>query len=280
MKITVIIPTYNRPDLLPRALESVQKQSWPNLEVLVVDDASRTSAESIVNSFKQSLPNIRFIRHEKNKGVNAARNTGVAEAHGDIISFLDDDDEYLPDAFEKIHSAVEENPDAAIFYFNVEAQLKDRMEIRGYRFPEGVTHFRPTYDQLLLKTGRSGDAHVVIRHSVFEKTDVRFPEWINGFESFFYSQLAARGFTFLYCNGPVSRMHFEHDTHLGYDYAKYPRQYLYGLDMFLKEHDEFYKRYPQMRRELLFSLSKLALKTGKLFKAVCYFARAMFSSAT
>ncbi len=91
-RISVIIPTYNRPELTARALRSVTAQDYPDYEILVVDDGSQTSYESL----KVDFPQVRWVRHTQNRGAAAARNTGVQQAGGAWAAFLDSDDEWLP----------------------------------------------------------------------------------------------------------------------------------------------------------------------------------------
>lgn len=97
--ISVIIPTYKRAALVQRAIASVRQQTYRNLEILVVDDASPDDTASVVRAIPE--PRIRYIRHEKNKGLPAVRNTGIRAARGELIAFLDDDDEWRNDKLEK-----------------------------------------------------------------------------------------------------------------------------------------------------------------------------------
>ena len=98
-KVSVIIPTYNRAHLVGRAIQSVLNQTYQDFEIIVVDDGSTDNTEEIVKSFNDER--IRYIRHEKNKGAPAARNTGIKLAKGKYIGLLDDDDEWLPEKLEK-----------------------------------------------------------------------------------------------------------------------------------------------------------------------------------
>lgn len=88
--LSIIIPTYNRPNLLPRAVESALKQTVDDLEVIVVDDASTKPLNL------SEHPWLRIVRLPKNRGGAAARNVGARVAHGHWIAYLDDDDELLP----------------------------------------------------------------------------------------------------------------------------------------------------------------------------------------
>jgi glycosyltransferase involved in cell wall biosynthesis len=84
----VVIPTYNRARLLPAALDSVFAQTYGDWEIVVVDDGSKDDTEDVVRRYGER---IRYIRQE-NRGVGAARNVGIENAHGEFIAFLDSDD--------------------------------------------------------------------------------------------------------------------------------------------------------------------------------------------
>ncbi len=91
--VSVIIPTYNRAPLVLRAVRSVLAQDYPRLEVIVVDDGSTDGTAELLES--EVGDEIRVIR-QANAGVSTARNTGLATAKGDILGFLDSDDQWLP----------------------------------------------------------------------------------------------------------------------------------------------------------------------------------------
>jgi glycosyltransferase involved in cell wall biosynthesis len=98
-KISVIIPTYNRAHLLNRTIQSVLNQTFHDLEIIIVDDASTDGTEELIKNFNDSR--ILYFRHEKNKGGSATRNTGIKHASGEFVAFLDSDDEWLPEKLEK-----------------------------------------------------------------------------------------------------------------------------------------------------------------------------------
>jgi glycosyltransferase involved in cell wall biosynthesis len=106
--VSVIIPLYNRKELLPRALNSVLKQSYRNLEILVVDDGSTDGVGEL--SIINQDPRIRFIHLDTNCGVSKARNVGIANSTGSWIALLDSDDEWVPAKIEQQLQWLKSNP--------------------------------------------------------------------------------------------------------------------------------------------------------------------------
>jgi GT2 family glycosyltransferase len=94
LKVSVIIPLYNKAAYLERALCSVTSQTWPDIEIIVVDDGSTDGSGAIANAWSDTR--LRVIR-QCNAGPGAARNRGLVEAAGDLVAFLDADDEWYPD---------------------------------------------------------------------------------------------------------------------------------------------------------------------------------------
>lgn len=93
--VSVVIPTYDREELLIRAVKSVLAQTYRPLEVIVVDDHSPTPVQKVLESTEVELDLVSICRHNHNKGGNAARKTGVEFASGEWVAFLDDDDEWV-----------------------------------------------------------------------------------------------------------------------------------------------------------------------------------------
>lgn len=93
-QVSVIVPTHNRPEMLREAIGSILAQTFQDFEVIVVNDAG-TDVEHIVASFDSQK--IRYLAHESNRGLAAARNTAIRAAQGKYIAYLDDDDRYYPD---------------------------------------------------------------------------------------------------------------------------------------------------------------------------------------
>ncbi len=97
--VSVVLATHNRARLLPRAANSVLRQSYPHLELIIVDDASNDETAQVVASLDD--PRVRYLRLEESRGVSAARNAGIRTALGELVAFQDDDDEWLAQKLEK-----------------------------------------------------------------------------------------------------------------------------------------------------------------------------------
>ena len=140
--VSVVIPTYNRTDLLPRAIDSVLNQTYTNLECIVVDGASAEDTQSVIDEYEDKR--LRYFEREQNKNASAGRNTGIEHSHGEYIAFLDDDDEWLPTKIEKQLSAFSRvSSDVGIVYCwmdyikqSGELVREYRPEAKGYIFPE------------------------------------------------------------------------------------------------------------------------------------------------
>lgn len=109
MKFSVIIPCYNKAEVISLTLNSVLQQTYDNYEILVIDDGSKDDSANIVKSIGH--PQIRLIRQD-NAGVSSARNTGIKNAEGDWIAFLDADDWWHPNYLEHLSKVYERNPAA------------------------------------------------------------------------------------------------------------------------------------------------------------------------
>lgn len=110
--VSVIITTYHNETLLPRAIESVLHQTYDKIELIVVDDnhpdsPSRKATEILMEQYPQVI----YLKHTENRNGAAARNTGIAYAHGTYIAFLDNDDIYLEHHIESCVDALHKNPD-------------------------------------------------------------------------------------------------------------------------------------------------------------------------
>ena len=121
--VSAIITTYKRkPDMVMRALTSILRQTYRDIEIIVVDDSppdycARKEVESAVLSKQKDFQDIKikYVAHEKNMGACVARNTGLNEATGEYVAYLDDDDEWLPEKLEKQVNVIKQSNVALVY---------------------------------------------------------------------------------------------------------------------------------------------------------------------
>ena len=123
-KFSIIIPVYNVEKYIGKCLDSVMNQTYHDYEVIVVNDGTKDSSMNIVNNYDVKVIN------QKNQGLSAARNTGVKEAKGEYILFLDSDDSIEKDLLKELNKSLKNNPD--LVRFQVQEEFEDSTEKKEY----------------------------------------------------------------------------------------------------------------------------------------------------
>ncbi|HHX70707.1 MAG TPA: glycosyltransferase, partial [Gallicola sp.] len=121
-KISVIVPVYNVEKYIDRCINSLVNQTYPNLEIILVDDGSLDNSGEICDAYAKRYSNIKVI-HKDNGGQSSARNEGLRVATGEYIGFVDSDDWILPDMYEHLYKILNE--------FNCELSMCQRLNIRN-----------------------------------------------------------------------------------------------------------------------------------------------------
>ena len=144
--VSVIIPTFNRYQVLKRAILSVVNQDYKNIEIVIVNDASVDATSNIVKSIGD--PRIKYVIHEKNKGLAAARNTGIRNSRGEYITFLDDDDEWAKEKISLQLKVFRNNKTAGLVFTSGYSEYENDFIIEkntasGFVYNPGVDNFFP-----------------------------------------------------------------------------------------------------------------------------------------
>ena len=154
--VSVIINVYNCKEYLPYSLESVRQQTYKNLEVILVDDASTDGSGEFCDEFCKQDERFRVIHHEKNTGVSGPRNTGLRAAKGDYIYFMDSDDYIHVEAIEALVDAIKETGlELAVFDHYWHTDLNGDTHYKRDKKPvEIITADQMTFEMLSYKAYR------------------------------------------------------------------------------------------------------------------------------
>lgn len=244
-KVSVIIPTYKRPNTLDRAINSVLAQTYQNVEVIVVDDNNpdtegRKLTEEKMRTFIDN-PRVRYIQHERNKNGSAARNTGARASGADYVAFLDDDDEFLPKKVEAQVNRLESLPEEwALCYSDYYTVKEGTNKIEHKGGLEGDLYLLALMHKISLAAG----SNLLVRKSAFDA--------VGGFdESFVRSQdhelltKLTRRYKVAYSDEPGLIVHL-HDDHKKIDYEVIINRYIESFKGFIDElsdedRKEFYR---------------------------------------
>lgn len=168
--VSIIVPAYNAERFIARSLQSALRQTYRDIEVIVVDDGSTDGTRDIVQSYDD--PRIVY-RYQENQNQSAARNHGIAVSRGTYVTFLDTDDFYLPEKVEKSVRFLQENPSFGIVYCNT-LHYFSKNPGKYYRFK--YTGYAGDVLERLLVASCININSIMIRRDLFEKTGITFTE--------------------------------------------------------------------------------------------------------
>jgi len=182
--VSVIIPSYKRTTTLGRAIESVLNQTYKNIEIIIVDDNDEYSEyREETKKFMQPYIanyNIKYLKHKTNKNGAAARNTGIKNANGDYIAFLDDDDEFAPNKIELQISKISKLDDRwGGVYTGYICKNKNKIVMESGHLTEG--NFKE--ELLMMKAGIGSGSTLLFKKKVldelngFNETFKRHQDW-------------------------------------------------------------------------------------------------------
>lgn len=170
MLVSVVIPTFNRSELIERAVLSVLSQTYLDLEVIIVDDASTDDTRDRVKALQQVDGRIVYLCHDSNRGAQAARNTGIQAAKGAYIAFLDSDNEWFPRKLERQMALFSHKVDSlAVVYCGY-----SKVSVDGDVLNEYVPRYRGLVYKQTLGDWLTDTSTLVVRKNILEK--------INGFD--------------------------------------------------------------------------------------------------
>lgn len=196
--VSVIITTFNRADIVGRAIKGVLSQDYPNVEIIVVDDCSTDNTEQY---FKENWKSeVKYVRHEKNQGVQFASNTGHSHSNGKYLAFIGDDDQWSdPTKLSEQVRIFEEDEDCryGIVTTSVKVICPDRTYERILRKPKNLLK------HLMMRNGIIYGSAALIRRDVFEKAGRFSEELPRGTDSDVFRRIVLLGYDVFFIETPM-----------------------------------------------------------------------------
>lgn len=237
--LSIVIPTHNRPERLANALRSVLVQEYRNFEILVVDDGSHVSYESILSIF---VGDIRYFKHSAPEGASEARNTGIKAAEGQWIVFLDDDDELAPGFLNSVAKLIDKSSDNFDFLWSnvrYDHYENDTFKYSSFKiFNKNYKEIRDLYaDVLSIGIG----CGIVVKKSCFSEvglfdTSFRVCEDIE-----FFVRLLSRGYRPKHLESLGVIVHQHNDDRLSAYYSNYSDALVY--EQILTKYKSFFREH-------------------------------------
>ena len=211
IKVSVIIPTYRRPETLKRAVDSVLSQTLFNIQLIVVDDndpldENRNRTEQIMAVY-ESNPRVLYLQHKKNKNGATARNTGIKSATGEYVAFLDDDDQFESERLEMMTKYMDNlGPEWGACYSGYLKYMKDGIQ-RSSERAEGDLLVQALMRSLYIGSG----SNLFFRKSVVENIGA-FDENFLRNQDLEYLVRVLKKYKMGYVNESLLKIHYDKRT--------------------------------------------------------------------
>lgn len=250
-KFSIIIPTYNRKELLKKAIESVVNQDFKDYEIIVVNDGGEDVKE-IINSFNNK--NIKLIQYSLNKGPSYAKNLGVKYTKNEWIIFLDDDDEIVNNSLSKLSEFIKED----LWYVTPRLYVVNNKFFINPSYKKLLYFYKNPIKSLDIRKFPFGGS--ILNIKIFEK--FHFDENIFYGEDYeFYFRLVKSNIKFTPLNVVYYKYHFKI---LEKNFSKLLKDREYILEKHFNNFDK------ENLSIFYFHLSKISKKSGNLYKALKY----------
>ncbi|MCX5701679.1 MAG: glycosyltransferase family 2 protein [Candidatus Omnitrophica bacterium] len=268
--VSIIIPTYNRAHILPRAIESVLNQTYQNTELIIVDDCSSDNTQEVANNYCNKDKRVSYIRNKENLGQSFSRNEGIGYSRGAFLMFLDDDCEYLPEKVEEEITLMSSlSPQPAIIYSNMWSEKIGSQALCPLN-KKGKYIFKD--DILNCKYYILGPPSWFCKREIIKR--------INGFDVNFYKyvdldllmRVIFTGECLYFHNKPLAIVHFVPGI------SERTHKNLFYRELLLEKHFSKIKKYKRFLSYLYWRIAKDSFHLGDSKKARDYCWKAFISS--
>ncbi|MBC8432937.1 MAG: glycosyltransferase family 2 protein [Desulfobacterales bacterium] len=262
--VSVIIPTYNRAKLLERAVNSVLRQTYKELELIIVNDSSKDETEKAIKKYADDR--IKYICHQKNLGGSAARNTGIKAAQGKYIALLDDDDGWFPEKLEKqVKHFAEVSDNVGLVYSGFEV-----IDMNGIVIQKTYPKFKGNlYMRLLERSMIGGSSVPLIKRTCFKKVGL-FDQSLRSCQDWDMWMRISEHYAFDFIPEILTKM-YSHSHQLSSDYSSM----IPGRTRMIEKHMKVFQKHPAILVIHLKRIGKMHCINGTWQEAICWFKKAL-----
>lgn len=208
--VSVVMPVYNREDLVSKAIESILEQTYSHFEFIIVDDASSDKTPDILKEYAKKDKRIKILKNEKNCGISCSRNKGMEAAVGKYIAVMDSDDVALPIRLEKTVKVMEDHPQLAVVSGSL-ALIQGKVDPKWMENPLEY-NFRLQPEQIQFTLHFSNNLYNVctlIRRQFVMDHQIRYNvEYISAEDYDFWKQILMKGGKMANLTNPVMLVRF------------------------------------------------------------------------
>ena len=270
-KVSVIIPTYNRAHLLPRAIKSVLNQTFKDFELIIVDDGSTDNTREVVEKFQKQDKRIKYFWQENSGGPSAPLNLGISRSRGLYIAFLGSDDECLPTWLEKqmklFDSSEPKKPD--VVSCNVMIVNHYGIKVTEVSKPRSK-EFDDIVANIFLPHVTVGN--IFVDRNVFKKIGGFDEKLIIHEDMDMWLRLAKAGFRFDFVYEPLYINHL-HENQITVLITN--RERIKSIEYFLEKHKDIFSKYPKGLAKMMRNLGTAYFLAGQKEKGRKYFLKAI-----
>lgn len=263
--VSVIIPTYNRAHLLPRAIESVLNQTYQVFEVIIIDDGSTDKTREVVKSF--TTPNIKYIKFEKNKGAAAARNIGINVARGEFIAFQDSDNEWCREKLTKQVELFKDTPSRLGVIYSGIWRIKNNK--KNYVPSDKISKTEGNIYEMILMGNFIDLSAAIVKKECFSEVGL-FDESLPCLQDWELWIRISKRYDFKYLKEPLVNAYYTSDS-ISINYGKL----IVAVEYILNKHFDEFKKYKRALVKRYIYLAHLVYLSGDTGRGRRYLLKAL-----
>jgi glycosyltransferase involved in cell wall biosynthesis len=272
-KVDVVIPTYNRSDLLERAINSVLNQTFENFKLIIVDDKSTDDTADLINQYNDER--VVFLQHSENTGHGGvARNTGIEHGESEYVAFLDDDDVWLPTKLEKQVELLDSlSHRYGLIYCWMDYYNQGKIVTRRYR-----RHRGDIFEEMLDQNAITSASTILIRRTVLDEVGTFDTALYRGCDSDFIRRVA-RKYLVDFIPEPLVKYHTNHGYSRDSDEDEEgKRNAIEAGKAKLSKFETELKKYPKRKARIYSNLGRRYSQINDIDNSVTYYLKAIQTS--